>query len=610
VVEGLGNNGVNNVGVDGKGEFISNGKDSSRDEGDAEVSVVGGLSAKVVDSDQDQIEAIGQVDLQAEGNVSKHNLSFDNSSSLAQSVLRSQHVTADFSEDGDSSARSDNVPDGLFGNGGKEVSLELDVARSKNVDNPDGSEVASVGGVPGDTADGGTVDVQDVSGGSSIVTSDGQSLELNGGLSVGRKSGKLGLDKLVKVEGSVEGSVEAARSSASSGDQGLEVSGKGGSASDEDFFLELFRDGNARSIGIHGSRSPGQVSTGNQSVRGELTVDTRVLGEVTNRVTSSQLDVVLGSDTSFGISSVGSEAIKGHSVEVLEEDGKLVNVDDFGQLLASGGSASASGGDEHVADADGLGALDSVGLEGINGADGIGASARFRDVAFSSRGSADLSGGLEGTVGVTAVSTVALFSSFNDRVTADRGRGIIGALARAFKVDVDVSLGNLLAVEDVFNVRSNPVRVVSVRRGHGDPRSTTEFGVLHRGTNTDFKVVAHEELDGHGKSQQSSTTNQGRGFGGVERVVIPVGSQRRGRRVASSSQFVFGGRVDASSLQKESKFEGSILNVVAQGFQNSRDFSSIENTVGVVVEFVEDTVRNTVGLDEIPLGASVAESLV
>jgi len=279
-------------------------------------------------------------------------------------------------------------------------------------------------------------------------------------------------------------------------------------------------------------------------------------------------------------------------------------------LLASGGIASAGGGDQDVADADGLGARDGVGLEGIVGAEGAITGARFRDVAFSSRRSADLGVGLEGTVGVAAVATVALFTIFNDGVTADRGRGIIGALAGAFKVDVDVSLGNLGAVELVFNVRSNPVRVVDVRRGHGDPRSTTEFGVLHRGTNTDFKVVAHEELDIHEKSQQSTTPNQERGFGNVESVEVPVGLQLASCGIASSAQFVLGGSVDGSSGQKESKFEGSILNVAAKGFQNSRDFSSIKNSIGIVVKFVENTVRNSVCLDEIPLGASIAESLV
>jgi len=342
-----------------------------------------------------------------------------------------------------------------------------------------------------------------------------------------------------------------------------------------------------------------------------LSIDTNVSGEVSNGVSRSQVDIVFDEESSFDVTGVGGEVIEGNGVEVLDKDGDLVDKVDFWQLLAGGGSASAGGRNEHVADSYRLAARNGVGLEGVGGAGTRGSSARFGDVAFASGRSANSSGGLKGTVAVATVSTVTLFGVFDDTVSTDGGRGAIGAFAAAFKVDVDISFGNLGASgEKGFEVGSDPGGIVNVRGVDGNPRSTTELDVLHGGTETNFKVHVHEEGKRHEQSLQSTSSNQPRGLGEVEGVKVPRVLVEVGGRIASSRQFVLGECVEVSSSHKESNFEGSILKAVAFGLHNSRELSSIVDAVVVVIKFVENATRNTIARNKVPIGASIGESMV
>lgn len=260
------------------------------------------------------------VDLKRHGDVSGDDLSDDNSTSLVQGVEGSKDGSMDSGLiDRDDSSRSKNVVDDGSRNSGEGVSSDVDVLGSNDVDGPVGLNVAVI--------DGGVSVESHLSRSQSevvvlsfdVIASDEESREGDRLLDVISVRGDGVLESLVAGLSSVEVRVKASSRSTRSSSSSLDKVVSSVEGSSNEHILSVSRVWKSSSVRVDRSRSPSNVSSSNKRVRKRvISVSRGSLKFVSDGVSISNSDVVLGSKSSFDISSVGNEVVEGDDVEVLE----------------------------------------------------------------------------------------------------------------------------------------------------------------------------------------------------------------------------------------------------------------------------------------------------
>jgi len=271
-----------------------------------------------VDDGSISVVASWFVDLERSSAVSDDDLSFNNYSSLVQDVLWGQDVSVDLSLDSDDSSGTKNVVGVGRSNSWKVVSSKHNFARSSNVDHPFGLEVAVVQNVVCSLGQDRCINGDVVSIGVVDVASENDGVPRNGNSSVVAVAGQTVLVVDIALLGSIKVGVHASSVSiARSQDSGSKISFSSEGSSDEEIFFSSWV-WDVVSLWVNSSRNPVGIGSNNNRVWDKVIVSVSGLDFVTNRVTSSDVQVVSDSQSTLNITGVGVPVSERNDVEVSE----------------------------------------------------------------------------------------------------------------------------------------------------------------------------------------------------------------------------------------------------------------------------------------------------
>jgi hypothetical protein len=250
--------------------------------------------------------------------VSNDDLSFNNSSSLIQDVLWGQDVSVDLSLDVDGSSGTKNVVEVGRSSSWEVVSSKYDWTVSTDVDHPFGLEGAVVQDVVCSLSQDRCVNGDVVSVGVVDIASENDGVPRDRNSSIVSIAGQGGLVVDVALLGGIEVSVQASCNSVARTKNSVsEIRfSSEGSSNKEIFFSSWVWD--VVSFWVNSSRHPVGVGSDDNRVWDKVVSSASGLDLVSNRVTSSDVQVVSDGQSALDISGVGIPISVRNDVEVSE----------------------------------------------------------------------------------------------------------------------------------------------------------------------------------------------------------------------------------------------------------------------------------------------------